>query len=103
MLYLTRKLGESLVINDEIEVTLVEVKGKSAKLGLTFPRHATVLRREVYDRIQEENRAAAAASADAFAIATQGALGAVSTAGKAPADGPPPADKHADAPDGDDT
>ena len=69
MLYLTRKLGESVVINDEIEVTVVEVKGKSAKLGITFPEHATVLRREVYDRIQAENAAAAAASAEALSEA----------------------------------
>jgi len=69
MLYLTRKLGESVVINDEIEVTVVDVKGKSAKLGITFPEHATVLRREVYDRIQAENAAAAAASAAALSEA----------------------------------
>lgn len=67
MLYLTRKIGESLIINDEIEVTVVDVKGKSAKLGITFPQHATVLRREVYDRIQAENRAAAVASEQAVA------------------------------------
>lgn len=69
MLYLTRKIGESVVINDEIEITVVEVKGKSAKLGITFPEHATVLRREVYDRIQAENAAAAAASAEALSEA----------------------------------
>ncbi len=68
MLYLSRKIGESVIINDEIEVKIVEVKGKSAKLGITFPEHATVLRREVYDRIQAENRAAAA-SADALSDA----------------------------------
>ena len=59
MLYLTRKVGESVVINDTIEVTVVDVRGKSAKLGFTFPPEASVLRRELYDRIQEENRAAA--------------------------------------------
>jgi len=60
MLYLTRKLGESVVINDNVEVTVVEVRGKSIKLGFTFPPEVTVLRREIFDRIQEENRAAAA-------------------------------------------
>lgn len=64
MLYLTRKIGESVVINDTIEVTVVEVRGKTAKLGFTFPADATVLRREIYDRIQEENRAAAQGGAD---------------------------------------
>lgn len=60
MLYLTRKIGESIVINDNVEVTVVEVRGKSIKLGFTFPPDVTVLRREIYERIQEENRAAAA-------------------------------------------
>ncbi|WP_372006176.1 carbon storage regulator CsrA [Tistrella mobilis] len=58
MLYLTRKVGEAVVINDEIEVTVIEVRGKTVRLGLTFPTDATVLRREVYDRVQAENRAA---------------------------------------------
>ncbi|HAE48762.1 MAG TPA: carbon storage regulator, partial [Tistrella mobilis] len=37
MLYLTRKVGEAVVINDEIEVTVIEVRGKTVRLGLTFP------------------------------------------------------------------
>ena len=62
MLYLTRKIGESVIINDIIEVTVVDIRGKSIKLGFTFPPEATVLRRELYERIQAENRAAAAAA-----------------------------------------
>ena len=62
MLYLSRKVGESIVINDNIEITVVEVRGKSVKLGVTFPPDVSVLRRELYDKIQEENRAAASAS-----------------------------------------
>jgi carbon storage regulator len=61
MLYLTRKAGESIVINDTIEVTVVEVRGRSIKLGFTFPPGVSVLRRELFDKIQEENRAAAEA------------------------------------------
>lgn len=64
MLYLTRKIGESVIINENVEVTVVEVRGKSIKLGFTFPPDVTVLRREIYERIQEENRAAASASPD---------------------------------------
>ena len=64
MLYLTRKIGESVVINDTIEVTVVEVRGKSIKLGFTFPPDVSVLRREIHERIKEENRAAAAASVE---------------------------------------
>lgn len=64
MLYLTRKIGESVVINEDIEVTVIDIRGKTIKLGFTFPSNATVLRREIYERIQEENRAAAASGAN---------------------------------------
>ena len=60
MLYLTRKVGESIIINDDIEVIVVDIRGKSIKLGFTFPAEATVLRREIHERILEENRVAAA-------------------------------------------
>ena len=60
MLYLTRKIGESVIINDNIEVTVIDIRGKSIKLGFTFPTDATVLRREIFERIQAENQAAAA-------------------------------------------
>lgn len=59
MLYLMRKIGESIIINGDIEVKVVEVKGKAVKLGFEFPTTATVLRKEIHDRIIEENLAAA--------------------------------------------
>ena len=59
MLYLTRKVGESIIINENIELTIVEVRGKTAKLGITFPPEATVLRKELHERIKQENLAAA--------------------------------------------
>lgn len=62
MLYLTRKIGESVVINGDIEVTVVEVRGRSVRLGFAFPPTASVLRREIFERVQEENRAAANAA-----------------------------------------
>ena len=55
MLYLSRKLGESIVINNAIELTVIEVRGKTVKLGFTFPPDATVLRKEIYDKIMAEN------------------------------------------------
>ena len=64
MLYLTRKLGDSVVINDNIEITIIEVRGRSIKLGFEFPPDVTVLRRELYDKIQDENRAAAETDVD---------------------------------------
>lgn len=59
MLYLSRKIGESIVINNSIEVTVIEVRGKTVKLGFVFPPEATVLRKEIYDKIMAENMAAA--------------------------------------------
>lgn len=59
MLYLVRKIGESIIINNNIEVRVMEVKGKSVKLGLDFPPEATVLRQEVHQKILEQNIAAA--------------------------------------------
>ncbi|MBL6934246.1 MAG: carbon storage regulator CsrA [Alphaproteobacteria bacterium] len=58
MLYLTRKIGESVIINDSIKVTVVEIRGKTIKLGFTYPSDASVLRQELHERIQEENRSA---------------------------------------------
>ena len=58
MLYLVRKLGESIDINNNITVQVVEVKGKSVKLDFEFPDTATILRKEVHDRIVQENLAA---------------------------------------------
>lgn len=60
MLYLSRKVGESIIINNNIELTVVEVRGKTAKLGFVFPADATILRKEIYDKIREENMTAAA-------------------------------------------
>lgn len=66
MLYLVRKIGESIVINDSIEIEVVELKGRAVKLGITFPPEASVLRKELFDKIQEENQAASEGSADDF-------------------------------------
>lgn len=59
MLYLSRKIGESIVINNSIELTVMEVRGKTVKIGFNFPPEATVLRKEIYDKIMAENMAAA--------------------------------------------
>ena len=76
MLYLTRKIGESVIINDNIEVTVIDIRGKSIKLGFTFPTDATVLRREIFERIQAENRAAVEGSeALAEAMKNRGRIG----------------------------
>lgn len=61
MLYLNRKLGESIIINNSIELQVVEIKGKSVKLGFNFPPDASVLRKEIFDKISAENMTAAQA------------------------------------------
>ena len=58
MLALTRKKGESLVINNNIEVTILEIRGDQIKLGISAPRDVSISRKEVYLQIQEENKAA---------------------------------------------
>jgi carbon storage regulator len=64
MLYLSRKVGESIIINNSIELMVMEVKGKSVKLGFSFPPEASVLRKEIFDKISQENRAASQSGTD---------------------------------------
>jgi len=64
MLFISRKVNESIIINNNIELKVIEVKGKSVKLGFDFPKTASVLRKELYDKIMAENLAAAQSSAD---------------------------------------
>lgn len=59
MLALTRKKGESLVLNNDIEVTVLEIRGDQVKLGIKAPKQVPVYRKEVYLQIQKENEAAA--------------------------------------------
>ncbi len=58
MLALTRKKGESLVMNNNIEVTVLEIRGDQVKIGITAPKEVPVYRKEVYLQIQNENKAA---------------------------------------------
>lgn len=56
MLALTRKKGESLVINNDIEITILEIRGDQIKLGVSAPKEVPIYRKEVYTQIQQENR-----------------------------------------------
>lgn len=58
MLILTRKIGESIRINDNIIVKVVELDSRHVKLGIDAPRNIAVNREEIYERIQKENEAA---------------------------------------------
>lgn len=58
MLALSRKKNEALVINNNIEITILEVKGDQVKIGITAPKEVPIYRKEVYVQIQEANKAA---------------------------------------------
>ena len=64
MLILSRRVNERIVIGDDIVIAVVEVRGDQVKLGIEAPRSVKVFREEVYDAIQDENRKAAASSAE---------------------------------------
>ncbi|MBY0009458.1 carbon storage regulator CsrA [Paenibacillus typhae] len=60
MLVLSRKKGESIVIQDQIEITILSVDGDTVKVGISAPKHVDIFRKEVYLSIQEANRESAA-------------------------------------------
>jgi carbon storage regulator len=67
MLILTRKVGQSIVIADEIEITVVEVRGEQIRLGISAPQNISIYRKELLDQIAAENLA----SVETFNITTQ--------------------------------
>lgn len=71
MLVLTRKLGESINIGDEIKITIIDCQGKQIKLGIIAPKHVKVHREEIFEKIQEENKKAAKVSKEALMEAAQ--------------------------------
>jgi len=58
MLVLGRKKGESIIIDDDIEIIVTAVEGDTVKIGINAPKHITIHRKEVYLEIQEENKQA---------------------------------------------
>lgn len=58
MLALTRKKGESLVVNNNIEITVLEIRGDQIKIGIQAPKEVPIYRKEVYVQIQKENEEA---------------------------------------------
>lgn len=55
MLILTRKIDESVIIGDDVKITVLGVKGGQVRLGIDAPKHISVHRQEIYDRIQDES------------------------------------------------
>ena len=64
MLVLTRKLGESIAIDDNIKVTVVQIKGKQVRVGIEAPKDTKIHRLEVYEAIQSQNTEAITSSSE---------------------------------------
>ncbi len=62
MLVLSRQRDESIIIGDNVQVTVVDIRGDKVRLGIVAPTEISVHRKEVYDAIQRENRKAAGLS-----------------------------------------
>ncbi len=58
MLALTRKSGEALMIGNDVELTVLEIRGDQVKIGIKAPKNISIYRKEVYLQIQKENEAA---------------------------------------------
>lgn len=58
MLALSRRKNEALIINNNVEITILEIKGEQVKIGITAPKEVPIYRKEVYVQIQDANKAA---------------------------------------------
>jgi carbon storage regulator len=72
MLILTRRIGECVTIGDRIKVYVIEIKGKQVRLGIEAPKETAVFRKEVYQRIAEENQLASQVDLGSFDDAVKG-------------------------------
>jgi carbon storage regulator len=66
MLVLTRKVGESFIIGDDIEVVVLKIEGSEVKIGISAPRRVKIYRTEIYKKIVEENLRASSVSVDSL-------------------------------------
>lgn len=72
MLALSRKKGESIIIDNNVEITVLEIKGDQIKLGIKAPKSVPVYRKEIFAQIQEENMSAFAGEAGIEALKKMG-------------------------------
>jgi len=66
MLIITRRPGEKIVLGDDIVVTVIEISGQTARIGIDAPQAVPVYREEIWEAVREENEAAARAAGDAL-------------------------------------
>lgn len=67
MLALSRKKNEAIIVNNNIEITVLEIRGDQVKLGIAAPKEIPIYRQEVYAQIQAENKKATEAASDNLA------------------------------------
>jgi carbon storage regulator len=60
MLVLTRKTGQKLIVNDNIEIVILETRGEAVKIGINAPKEVTIYREEIYEEIKKANKQAGA-------------------------------------------
>ena len=68
MLALSRKAGESIIINNDIEIVVLDVKGEQVKIGINAPKTVPIFRKEIYEQIQEANKEAMESETTAEAL-----------------------------------
>lgn len=68
MLALTRKVEESIIIGNEIEIKILEVRGEQVKIGISAPKEVPIYRKEIYLQIQKENQEALTSEKDGLAL-----------------------------------
>lgn len=83
MLILTRRVGESIVVGDDVTVTVFEVRGDAVRIGIEAPRSVQVHRKEVYEELQRANEQAVSPSDDAI-DALRGAISGTAMKGARP-------------------
>lgn len=66
MLVLSRKREQSIMIGDDVEITVLDIQNDQVRIGIKAPKHVSIYRKEIFEEIQEENRRAAEVKADAL-------------------------------------
>ncbi|MDT8426523.1 MAG: carbon storage regulator CsrA [Methyloprofundus sp.] len=75
MLILTRRVGETLMIGDDVTVTVLGVKGNQVRIGINAPKDVSVHREEIYERIRNEKTGASGSVVEAGTAGTAGLMG----------------------------